>query len=64
MKNLFIDMWYGDKKEDADKIDITFYPNAGEYRGNIYKGGKIIGDYMAKDSAILEKSFPQLCFNW
>lgn len=28
-----IDMWYGDKKEDADKIDISFYPGDGEYRG-------------------------------
>ncbi len=64
MKNLFIDMWYGDKKEDADKIDIAFYPNDGEYRGNIYKDGKIVGDYTAKDSTILESSFPQLCFNW
>ena len=36
---LNIDMWYGDEKESADKIDITFYPNDGEYRGNIYKGG-------------------------
>ena len=39
MKKLHVDMWYGDEKESADKIDITFYPNDGEYRGNIYKGG-------------------------
>lgn len=59
-----IDMWYGDKHTDADKIDISFYPNAGEYRGNIYKGGKYIGDYTCTDSAELEKAFPQLSFNW
>ena len=29
------DMWYNDNATDADKIDITFYPNAGQYRGNI-----------------------------
>jgi len=28
-----IDMWYGDSYKDADEIDITFYPNDGEYRG-------------------------------
>ena len=26
-----IDMWYGDDHKKADKIDITFYPNDGQY---------------------------------
>ena len=30
-----IDMWYGDNHTEADKIDIIFYDNACEYRGNI-----------------------------
>ncbi|RFZ78257.1 hypothetical protein DS742_14180 [Lacrimispora amygdalina] len=59
-----IDMWYGGNKKEADKIDITFYPNEGKYRGNIYKNGKAIGDYSCKDSVLLEKAFPQLTFNW
>lgn len=59
-----IDMWYGDKYTDADKIDITFYPNEGKYRGNIYKDGKAIGDYVCNDSVELEKKFSQLQFNW
>ena len=59
-----IDMWYGDNQKRADKIDITFYPNDGEYRGNIYKNGKMIGDYVCDDSIELEKSFLQLTFNW
>lgn len=59
-----IDMWYGDDHKQADKIDITFYPNDGEYRGNIYKNGKMIGDYVCDDSIELEKSFLQLTFNW
>lgn len=59
-----IDMWYGDDHKQADKIDITFYPNDGEYRGNIYKNGKMIGDYVCNDSIELEKSFTQLTFNW
>lgn len=59
-----IDMWYGDGHKEADKIDITFYPNDGVYRGNIYKDGKIVGDYTCNDCLELEKSFPQLTFNW
>lgn len=59
-----IDMWYKDNYIEADKIDITFYPNNGEYRGNIYKNGKIIGDYVCNDSIELEKTFSQLNFNW
>lgn len=59
-----IDMWYGDRAQDVEKIDITFYPNDGEYRGNLYIGGKIVGDYSCTDSVELEKSFPQLQFNW
>lgn len=57
-------MWYGDTKEKADKISVTFYPNGCEYRGNIYKDGKIIGDYICKSSVELEDAFPQLEFNW
>lgn len=59
-----IDMWYGDAKEEADGISVTFYPNSGEYRGNIYKDGKMIGDYTCKSSVELEDAFPQLEFNW
>lgn len=59
-----IDMWYGDNHKEADKINISFYPNAGQYRGNIYIDGKIVGDYTCNDSLELEKSFPQLVFNW
>ena len=58
-----IDMWYGNKRKEADKIDVTFYPNDGEYRGNIYKEGIIIGDYTCNNSIELERNFPQLHFN-
>ena len=63
MRNLNIDMWYGDSPKDADRIDIDFYPGDG-YRGNIYKNGKFIGDYWCNDSLLLERVFPQLTFNW
>lgn len=59
-----VDMWYGNAKEEADGISVTFYPNSGEYRGNIYKDGKMIGDYICKSSVELEDAFPQLEFNW
>lgn len=64
MEKIMIDMWYGDKKEDADKIDISFYPGDGEYRGNIWKDGHMIGDYVCNDSLALENLFPQLKFAW
>ena len=63
-KRVQIDMWYGNAKKGADGISITFYPNSGEYRGNIYKEGKIIGDYVCEDSVELEKAFPHLEFCW
>lgn len=62
MGKINIDMWYGDKKEDADKIDISFYPNDGKYQGNIWKDGRMIGDYACNDSVALGKIFPQLKF--
>lgn len=61
---LKIDMWYSDDVSKADKIDVAFYPNDGEYRGNIYSNGKYIGDYVCNNSVELEKAFPQLRFNW
>lgn len=59
-----IDMWYGNDHKQADKIDINFYDQDCEYRGNIYINEKIVGDYVCNDSVELEKSFPQLKFNW
>ena len=58
-----IDMWYGDKPEDADRIDV-FWNDIGCYHsGNIYKNGTMIGDYTCKDiSELIEKHFPHLEF--
>lgn len=64
MKTNFLDMWYGDSPHDADKIDIFFCDCDAVYRGNIYKAGKIIGDYAAADSTRIEAMFPQLKINW
>ena len=59
-----IDMWYGDNYKDCDKIDITYYPNDEEYRGNIYKDNKCIGDFTCDNSTELENTFSHLHFNW
>ena len=59
-----IHMWYGGNRKKADKIDINFYDLDCIYRGNIYMNGKIVGDYVCDDSIELEKTFPQLVFNW
>lgn len=53
-----IDFWYGDTLEAIECIDYTFYPNDGEYRGNLYKGGRAVGDYVTKNSSELEKIAP------
>lgn len=41
-----------------DKATATFYPNEGIWRGNLYKGGKIVGDFVCDDSVELERKFP------
>ncbi len=59
-----LDMWYGDSPKSADRVTISFYANDCVYRGNIFKNGKIIGDYAFNDWRKIEKTFPQLKFNW
>lgn len=58
-----IDMWYGNKIEEVTKIDISFYGDSGEYRGNIYINDDIVGDYSTKEYKALENTFKQLVFN-
>ena len=58
-----IDMWYENKIEEVTKIDINFYSESGEYRGNIYIDDKIVGDYSTKEYKALENTFKQLVFN-
>ena len=52
-----IDMWYGNQIEEVTKIDISFYDNSCEYRGNIYINDKIVGDYSTKEYKALENTF-------
>lgn len=55
---MIFDFWYGDKLEDIDGASVSFYPSDGVYRGNVYKNGKIVGDFSCNDSAKIEKVFP------
>ena len=64
MADINVDMWYGNSVKEADYIDIIFYDSDCEYRGNIYKNGKAIGDYSAKNSLAIEKKFSHLKFKW
>lgn len=57
-----IDMWYGDKLESGKYgADAYFNSQDGRYYGNIYDGGKIIGDYVANNSVEIERVF---CIEW
>ena len=52
-----IDFWYGDGIEAVAMVD-SFY-NGCVCVGNLYNSdGKVIGDYVADDSAKVEKMFP------
>ena len=53
-----IDFWYGDTMEQITGISYSFYPNEGIYRGNLYKNGKPVADYVTTDSAEIEKIVP------
>ena len=55
---LNIDFWYGNEYKDITGVSVSFYPNDGEYRGNVYQGSKIIGDFTATDRVEIETSFP------
>lgn len=57
---MIIDMWYGDDVKSVDKVTYTFYDGDCEYRGNLYKNGKPIGDYRTQDSTEIEKTFSWL----
>ena len=52
------DLWYGHSLKDVNAVNVSFYPNDSEYRGNVYKDGKAIGDFVSNDSVQVEIVFP------
>lgn len=59
-----LDMWYGNKISEIDKIDIFFSDLDCVYRGNCYIKGKAVGDYKVRNSTEIEKLFPHLIIEW
>ena len=57
-----IDKWY--EGEQIAGADCFFYPNEGVYRGNVYNAeGRMIGDYVCRDSVEIENRFPGIFEN-
>lgn len=52
------DYWYGYRKRDADAVTVTFYPNEGVWRGNLWRKGEAIADFWSDDSVKIERAFP------
>ena len=59
-----IDMYNGNKKQNADGIRVFFNDCGGGYWGWLYKSNDIIGDFSANDSVEIEKALPHLAINW
>lgn len=54
---MIIDLWYNDTLEDVTKVTRSFSDTDCIYRGNLYNGNRIIGDYSSRDSVEIEKTF-------
>lgn len=58
-----IDLWNGksdDYMQEITSVSCAFYPDSGEYRGNLYINGVAVGDFVSNDSLELEKIFPTI----
>ena len=56
----FLDMWYGDRPRDADKIDIFFSDLDCIYHGNTIKTGALLGTIPQKMPRKLKECFRNL----
>ena len=57
MSGITFDFWYGDKLEDCDKIKVYFSDLDCKYRGNLYKNGEAVGDFVTESSIAIEKAW-------
>lgn len=59
-----IDWWHPEekakKKYEAKDCGfaLSFYPNDGEYRGNLYYDGRCVADIICNDSVELDEIWP------
>ena len=51
------DMWYGFSFDKVTGADCYFFSDDGKYRGNLYRGHEIIGDFSGDDSVEIERAF-------
>ena len=65
---LEIDMWYGDTVKDCDEFSWGFYDGSCEYRGNLYKQDKIVGDFHSPTLQnfvdVWNKAHPENTYNY
>lgn len=52
-----INMWYGNSLDEITKVDCFFSDLDCVYRGNLYIGDRMVGDYVTADSLKIEKTF-------
>lgn len=55
-----IDMWYKNNPKEITGIDWSFSNLDCVYRGNLYKDGKTIGDFIADTMQEVCRAFPHL----
>ena len=57
-----IDYWYKNGREARKEVafvSVTFYPNEGLYRGNLFNSNKkAVGDFTSDDSVEIEEHVP------
>lgn len=54
---LIIDMWYGNKKSEITKFTCSFNDLSCDYRGNLFIGDKIVGDFYAATLQEVQRAF-------
>ena len=52
-----LDFWYGDTLEDITKIEYWWGDTDYEYRGIMFKGDKVVGDFTFDSSTEIEEVF-------
>ena len=52
-----LDFWYKNKVKDVSEVTCYFYPNNGDYRGNMYIDGRVVGDFIATSSEEVTNTF-------
>lgn len=57
-----VDMWFGDSLLEADKVNYYWSNLTLRYQGNIWKGGRMVGDFWATEFEGMKMLFPQLDF--